>query len=75
MQSTCSFLTQYNKLIINIGTHNTRFALNKCLSKPKPRNANLKKISYSGVLWNSIYPHIRNCTTLDSFKLFKPVYY
>ena len=43
--------------------------INVCLYI-KQQTAYLKNsLSYSGVLlWNSIPPHIRNCTTIDSFK-------
>ena len=69
MKNTYTFLANLN-YARSKHTHNTRFAINKCLSLPKPRTAYLKNsLSYSGVLlWNSIPPHIRNCTTIDSFK-------
>ena len=69
MKNTYTFLANLN-YARSKHTHKTRFAINKCLSLPKPRTAYLKNsLSYSGVLlWNSIPPHIRNCTTIDSFK-------
>ena len=50
IKNTYTFLTKLN-YARSKHTHNTSFAINKCLSLPKPRTEYLKNsLSYSGVL-------------------------